>query len=233
MKSKLVSSCDYLAVSKKCAFIFGKIWKECSTLLLHGSRNADKTSEAVDIAVKVASEGREVVYVDTQHQLYEHAEKLATVQNLFILEPQYDDPADPRDYADLVISSIEEIIKTTDIRVFVIDSITRIAGLSFGRNASPSYIMKRLAAIQIRYGVSLLVIAHDTTKAADRAIASLADICLEVAEPQQEEPSAGEMIQATAVTEPQHDNRQLSRRQRRAQKRLAKRRAERQVTDAR
>ena len=175
MESKLVSSCDYLSKSKKDVYLFEKLWKENTTLLLHGTREADKTSAAVNIALSVAGKGREVVYVDTQHRLHNHADKLVSAQNMFILEPGYDDPSDPRDYADLVISSIEEIITTTELRTFIVDSVTRIAALSFGRNASAAYIMKRLVALQIRYGLSLIVIAHDATKATDRAIANLAD----------------------------------------------------------
>lgn len=180
MKSKLVTSCDYLSKSKKDVYLFEKLWKENTTLLLHGSREADKTSVAVNIALSVAGKGREVVYVDTQRRLYNHADKLASAQNMFILEPGYDDPSDPRDYADMVISSIEEIITTTELRTFIVDSVTRIAGLSFGRNASAAYIMKRLVALQIRYGLSLIVIAHNATKATDRAIANLADNSKEI-----------------------------------------------------
>lgn len=78
-------------------------------------------------------------------------------------------------YADLVISGIEEAVATTSVRTFVIDSVTRIAALSFGRNASASYVMKRLMALQVRCGLSLLVISHDSTKAADRALVGFAD----------------------------------------------------------
>ena len=226
MKSKLLTISDYISESKKNVFLFEKTWKENSTLLLHGSRDADKTARALDIAIKIVSEGRELVYVDTQDSLRDHEDKLASLQHLFILKPCFDDPADERDYADLVISAMEDIIKTTDIRVFIVDSITRIAGLSFGRNASASYIMKRLVALQMRYGVSLLVIAHNSTKATDRAISYLADSTMEIAEPQTLEDDATDVI---AVTEPQQGRQSLSRKQRRAQKRLAKRTAQRQT----
>ena len=86
--------------------------------------------------------------------------------------------------------------------------------------------MKRLVALQMRYGVSLLVIAHNSTKATDRAISYLADSTMEIAEPQTLEDDATDVI---AVTEPQHGRQSLSRKQRRAQKRLAKRTAQRQT----
>ncbi|MDE6369729.1 MAG: hypothetical protein K2K94_10890, partial [Muribaculaceae bacterium] len=53
--------------------------------------------------------------------------------------------------------------------------VTRIAALSFGRNASVAYVMKRLVALQVRCKLSLLVISHDTTKTTDRALLNLSD----------------------------------------------------------
>lgn len=220
MKGKLITSFDHLNESKNCIYLFERIWMENTTLLLQGPNKADKTATAVEIALKVASTGREVVYVDTQQCLRDHAARLASRENIFIFKPQYDDPEDPTDYADMVISSIEEIITHTGMKVFVVDSINRIAGLSFGRNASVSYIMKRLVALQIRYRVSLLVIAHISTKATDRTIACLADSSLEIAEPQPSEPSVEKVAEPLFVTEPQQVGPTLSRRQRRAQKRL-------------
>ena len=64
---------------------------------------------------------------------------------------------------------------TTDIRTVIVDSVSRIAALSFGRNSSAAYVMKRLTVLQIRLGISILVIANDTTRAADRALLNLAD----------------------------------------------------------
>lgn len=184
MIDKLISSCDFFTKSSKCNFIFAKIWKERTTMLLHGPRETDKTSTAVDIALQIADSGRQIVYVDTCSCLVEHAESIKSAENLFILQPGYDDPADKRDYADLVISHIEDIVTSTDMRIFVVDSLARIAALSFGRNASAAYIMKRLVALQMRYGFSLLVITHDSTKAVDRALNTLADCVMEATHPQ-------------------------------------------------
>ena len=223
MKGKLITSFDHLNENKNCVYLFERIWMENTTLLLQGTHKADKTSTAVDIALKVASTGREVVYVDTQHCLRDHAPRLATRQNIFVFKTQFDGPEDTMDYADMVISSIEEIITHTGMKVFIVDSITRIAGLSFGRNASVSYIMKRLVTLQMRYGVSLLVIAHNSTKATERTIACLADSCMEIAEPQPSEPSFEEVPEPLFVTEPQQTATPLSRKQRRARKRLVAR----------
>ena len=104
-----------------------------------------------------------------------------------ILNPEYESPDDERDYADLVISSIEEIVATSDIRTFIIDSVTRIAALSFGRNASAAYVMKRLAVLQKRYRLSLLIIANDSTKSANRALLNLTDSEIIAAQPPSDE----------------------------------------------
>ncbi|MDE6369566.1 MAG: hypothetical protein K2K94_10055, partial [Muribaculaceae bacterium] len=95
--------------------------------------------------------------------------------SLSVCIPSFESPEDKTDYADLVISTIEEIVRDTDIRTFVIDSVTRIAALSFGRNASVAYVMKRLVALQVRCKLSLLVILHDSTKTTDRALLNLTD----------------------------------------------------------
>ena len=56
----------------------------------------------------------------------------------------------------------------------MIDSVSRIAALSFGRNASPAYIMKRLVALQVKCKLSVLAVAHDSTKSVNNALVALA-----------------------------------------------------------
>lgn len=102
----------------------------------------------------------------------------------YIHSPEFASADDERDYADIVIADIEEAIALTEARIFIVDSLTRIAALSFGRNSSAAYIMKRLLALQVRHKISLLVIARDCTKASSRALVNLADseILLDVAD---------------------------------------------------
>ncbi|MDE6715332.1 MAG: AAA family ATPase, partial [Muribaculaceae bacterium] len=94
---------------------------------------------------------------------------------LSVYRPTFDDDTLDSDYADLVISAIETAVKETQIRVFVVDSINRIAAASFGRNASPVHIMKKLVALQVRYGISLLVIAHTDSRSTREALQALAN----------------------------------------------------------
>lgn len=172
MKNQLVSAVGFVETIKNTVFLFKRLWKENTTLLLHAPQSVDKTATALDI---IGSVDRNVVYINTSNSLDNHVDSLGSLDNMSVYTPQYESPDDMTDYADLVIKGIEEIIDSTDIRTFVVDSVSRIAALSFGRNASPAYVMKRLVALQIRHKISLLVIAHDSTKSSDRALLALAD----------------------------------------------------------
>ncbi len=175
MKNQLVSSDSYGVASKNIAYLAAGLWREHTTALLHAPREVDKTEKALQIARSISESGRKIVYVNAADSLHDHADSLTGISNMSILTPAFDGLDDQRDYADLVISSIEEIIAETDIKIFVIDSVTRIAALSYGRNSSAAYIMKRLVNLQLRSGCSLLVISHDSTKSADRALLNLAN----------------------------------------------------------
>lgn len=211
-------------------YLYQNIWKQNSTALLHAPVSVDKTSYTLDIIEEITRKGEQVVYVDTQSHLSDNAGRISSFDNLFVLTPRYESPDDMTDYADLVISSIEEAIRTSDIRTFVIDSVSRIAALSFGKNASAAYVMKRLVALQMRYGLSLLVIAHDSTASALRALLILADSEIKIAENDTDtsvnvltnskdikDLKAPESIPAITPT----SSKKLSRQQRRALKRQA------------
>lgn len=203
MKNQFISTLSIIKNAVKSIFLFKNIWKENTTMLLHGKREDDKTAIAVDIAAALSKEGREVLYVDTQSRIDDYADRLAGADKMLVFRPAYDSPDDKTDYADLVIAGIEEAVATTGIRTFVIDSLTRIAALSFGRNASAAYVMKRLVALQVRCGLSMLVIAHDTTKSSARALLNLADSELNVSLDNALEPACGSSntINAKPLTE--------------------------------
>ncbi|MDE6367740.1 MAG: AAA family ATPase, partial [Muribaculaceae bacterium] len=174
MKNKFINSTQFSQVAKKVSFLYKNLWKEFTTCLLHGARQTDKSESAIDIAVAISSDERDVIFINTESHAEDYSDKIATAPNLYIFTPEFESPNDPTDYADLVIAGIEEAVKTTEVRTFVIDSVTRIAALSFGRNASAAYVMKRLVALQVRYKLSLLIVAHDSTKSTDRALLNLA-----------------------------------------------------------
>ncbi len=222
MKNLLVSASDFANVVKNTVYLVRNLWKEHTTLLIHAPRDVDKTAEALDIIGQVAATGRKVVYINTASSLDAHAERVAAIDGLAVFTPAYDSPDDTRDYADLVISSIEEIVAETGIRTFAIDSVSRIAALSFGRNASAAYVMKRLVALQLRLRLSLMIIAHDTTKSTDRALLTLTDADLTIPPADRSDPSDSSEPAKSDSSEPELPRRQLSRRDRRILRRQAK-----------
>lgn len=175
MKNQFSTTANFFKKVSESVFLFKKQWKENTVALFRSPRENDKTPFITEVIDSVAVNDRKVLYVNTEHRAETFAERFVDNENLFVFTPAYESPDDPRDYADLVISGIEEAVAETDIRTFIIDSVTRIAALSFGRNASAAYVMKRLASLQARYGISLLVIAHTSTKSTDRALTTLAD----------------------------------------------------------
>ena len=176
MTHRFLTAAEYFKNAAKTVYLYKQLWSENSTALLHAPRETDKTAKAIEIACDAAKTGRKVVYVACERRIVSHADTLSKApSSLSICVPTFESPEDKTDYADLVISTIEEIVRDTDIRTFVIDSVTRIAALSFGRNASVAYVMKRLVALQVRCKLSLLVISHDSTKSTERALLTLSD----------------------------------------------------------
>ena len=154
-----------------------KQWKEGEIVLLHEHKYISKIDSACDIinAVNSHDATREILYIDTENHAPALIEQLAENTHLSVYRPTFDEDTLDSDYADLVISAIETAIKETQIRVFVVDSINRIAAASFGRNASPVHIFKKLVALQMRYGISLLVIAHTDSRSTREALQALAN----------------------------------------------------------
>lgn len=175
MENKFSTADSYIAHNSSSVQLYGDLWLENTTALLHAPRAAGKTETAIDIAVSLTSKGNDVFYVTTGRIDNSLFQKIAGNTRLYIHKPEFSAPDDTADYADIVIADIEEAVAETPARIFIIDSLSRIAALSFGRNASPTYIMKRLVALQVRHKISLLVVARDTTRAADRALLNLAD----------------------------------------------------------
>lgn len=184
MKNKFIKAGAFLAGHSKSKDLYRNLWHENTTSLLHAPRGAGKTAMALDIAAALTAGGDEVFYLSTGRIDESLHHKIAGNTRLYIHSPQFASPDDPADYADIVIADIEEAIAVTQARIFIIDSLSRIAALSFGRNASPAYIMKRLVSLQMRYGISLLVVTRDGTRAAMRALLNLTDSEITVDQPE-------------------------------------------------
>lgn len=174
MDHKFISSTKFFSEVTKTVYLYGKVWREATTALIHGPRAVDKSAGALDIALDIARSGREVLYVNAGDRLGRLAGSDAGHENLYMFTPEFESIDDTSDYADLVFEAIEQAVRTTSIRTFVIDSVSRIAALSFGRNASVAYLMKRLVALQVKGRLSVLVVADDATKSVNNALAALA-----------------------------------------------------------
>lgn len=187
MENRFLTADDYVNKNNNVINLYEDLWQEDSTALMLAPREVDKTAKAIDIAKSLTSQGKKVFYLTTQRIAKSNLTKLAG-NNLFVHTPEFaSDENDKTDYADIVIADLQEAIATTDARIFIIDSLSRIAALSFGKNASANYIMKRLVALQVRHKISLPVLAHDTTRAANRSLINLADCQIEIPKPNPEE----------------------------------------------
>ena len=184
MDHKFISSTKFFSEVTKTVYLYGKVWREATTALIHGPRALDKSAGALDIALDIARGGREVLYVNAGERLGRLAGSDAGHENLYMFTPEFESIDDTSDYADLVFEAIEQAVRTTSIRTFVIDSVSRIAALSFGRNASVAYLMKRLVALQVKGRLSVLVVADDATKSVNNALAALAASEIAVNEPE-------------------------------------------------
>ena len=183
------------------ADLYNNIWSENTLSLLHAPRTADKSALAVDIALGLTARNMTVFYLTTRRLSNTLQDKIKGNSRLYVHQSDFATPDDSTDFADIVIKDIEDAIAATGAKVFIIDNLTRIAALSFGRNASTTFIMKRLVALQVRHKISILVLAHDTSKAGTRALVNLADSEITITESSEAKPEPKATQPTTQITE--------------------------------
>ena len=190
MKNIFLSSKQLFEEIGKVVKLYKNIWRERTICLLHARRENPKTDRALDIALEVAAAGRKTLYVNVDRKISLYADRLTTASsNLLFATPNFDGPDDSRDYADIVFELIEKAIKEHQIDTFVIDSVSRIAALSTGRNASVKRIMKRLSIMQMRYGISILAVAHIDSRASLLSLLDFVDSQIDINPPKPEKKS--------------------------------------------
>ena len=190
MKNIFLSSKQLFEEIGKVVNLYKNLWRERTICLLHARREIPKTDRALDIALEVAAAGRKTLYVNVDRKINQYADRLTTSSsNLLFVTPNFDGPDDTRDYADIVFELIEKAVKEHQIDTFVIDSVSRIAALSNGRNASVKRIMKRLSIMQLRYGISILAVAHIDSKASLRSLLDFVDSQIDINPPKPEKKS--------------------------------------------
>ena len=186
MENRFKLADSFIGSLSPVADLYNNIWSENSTCLLHAPRDLDKSSLAVDIALSLTARDIPVFYLTGSRLNAALLDKMKGNSHLYIHQSEFSAPDDPEDFADIVFKDLEDAIAATGAKVFIIDSLSRIASLSFGRNATPAFLMKRFMAMQVRHKVSFLVIAHDSTKAATRALVNLADSELTMTTPEEQ-----------------------------------------------
>ena len=190
MKNIFLSSKQLFEEIGKVVKLYKNLWRERTICLLHARRETPKTDRALDIALEVAAAGRKTLYVNVDRKINLYADRLsANSENLLFATPNFNGPDDSRDYADIVFELIEKAVKEHQIETFVIDSVSRIAALSTGRNASVKRIMKRLSIMQLRYGISILAVAHIDSKASLRSLLDFVDSQTDINPPKPEKKS--------------------------------------------
>lgn len=211
MENRFSTADAYVIKNSQTINLYADIWQENTAALLLSPSEADKTSFAIDIANTLTSQGQKVFFITARRLSKSHLPKITGNANLYVHSPEFVDAKDKTDFADIVIADIEEAIESTGARIFIVDSLSRIAALSFGKNSSANYVMKRLVALQVRHKISLLVLAHDTTRAANRSLINLADCQIEIqaTEPTKEKQPATppqQQPQETPIDDPQAYN---------------------------
>ena len=186
MENRFKLADSFIGSLSPVADLYNNVWSENSTCLLHAPRDLDKSSLAVDIALSLTARDIPVFYLTGSRLNTTLLDKMKGNSRLYIHQSEFSAPDDPEDFADIVFKDLEDAIAATGAKVFIIDSLSRIASLSFGRNATPAFLMKRFMAMQVRHKVSFLVIAHDSTKAATRALVNLADSELTMTTPEEQ-----------------------------------------------
>ena len=180
--------------------VYQNLWMENTTTLFHTPRSiTNKTHAAIAIADEIAKAGRDVIYITTQPTLNGCS---SNAEKLHLYTPEFESVDDKRDYADLIFDAIEHAVRTTTIRTFIVDSVTRIAALSFGRNASAAYVMKRFVAMQVKFKLSLLVLADDNSRSTTRALVALADSEITESPDGDTEPDSTDATDAPSAAQP-------------------------------
>lgn len=161
---------------------FGSFIPYDQTSLIIGEEGTGKSIFAMQIAMAAINGGdamfrnhkttfrtENVLYVDTElndacfAQRYAHRDSpgLLLPGNLIHFHPRAACSGSHSDMAELTFDAIEEALASGYTKFVVIDSITRIAQRSFGRNANQKHLMKRFSFLQDKYNATFVIVAHN------------------------------------------------------------------------
>lgn len=156
------------AKDKEPAKLFDEFWFEGETCSLFADSNVGKSILAVQIARNISS-NQKVLYFDFELNEYhfkrrysddETGELYKFPPNLFRVSLNYMmDAYSAEELPDQIMYNIEKSVKETGATIIIIDNLTWIAYNSRSAKMA-SELMKRLTAIKVQYGLSMLILAH-------------------------------------------------------------------------
>ena len=146
--------------------IWENIWFENECACLFGDPNIGKSTLAFDIAMNIARNGRNVLYVDFENMMHNYNSKnwnglnTMTPENLFVMHYSQNSSFDEMTDRKTILKSIEADFLDLNTPVIIIDDITHICPM---RNCNKTQkVLRKLKQWQNKYHVSILVIAHAT-----------------------------------------------------------------------
>lgn len=171
--------------------LFGELWYERELCIFFAETNLGKSILAIQIAQSIASgtpisdieietEPQTVLFIDfelTDTQLAaRYSENWQAGQgyqfhpNFFRAELELGvTPPDGMTYEKWLLSEIEAVITSKDVKVVIIDNITALRG-ELERAKDATVLMNELNALKKKYDLSLLIIAHTPKRITNRLI---------------------------------------------------------------
>lgn len=146
--------------------LYHELWHEGELCVLFGDTGVGKTILAVQVGNEIAHT-QQVIYFDfeltdkqfelrytTDGKQFEFSKKFYRVE----INTEFDIP-DSSTFEEVVLSAMEDVIKSNDASIFLIDNITYLSTeTEKARNALP--MMKHLKRLKNKYHLSMLIIAH-------------------------------------------------------------------------
>lgn len=147
---------------------YGLVYEGEMTILF-ADTGIGKSIFAFQIAVKIADEGRDVLYVDLELSDKQFEARYSeNYKNPFIFSDKIHfgeitvDGVIPKGwtYEDYFIESLIQHIKNTGVKIIIIDNMTKIVNTDTDKANTAKPLMDRLVTLKREYGLTLLLLEH-------------------------------------------------------------------------
>lgn len=147
--------------------LYGEFWFEHEICCLYADSNAGKSILSVQIANDIAKT-QKVLYFDfelsgKQFQLRvtdEHGNLHKFPSNLYRVEADLSKLTDFKmPFEDIILDNIEQAAVATGAKVLIIDNISVLC-TKMEKGEDAAVLVQRLRALKIKYGFSILIVAH-------------------------------------------------------------------------